>query len=65
MAAPRRNPIAASFAVKSAASQSTSIRSGPFVRDGSKSWPTISCRRHRQIGHGEGAESKLGRLAEP
>ena len=44
IAAPRRNPTAASFAVKSAASQSTSIRSGPFVRDGSKSWPTISCR---------------------
>ena len=40
--APSRKPTAASFAVKSVASQSTSISSGPFRRDGSKSWPTMS-----------------------
>ena len=41
--APSRKPTAASLAVKSAASQSTSISSGPFRREGSKSWPTMSC----------------------
>ena len=40
--APRTKPAAASFAVKSAASSSTSISSGPFRREGSKSWPTMS-----------------------
>ena len=35
--APRAKPTAASFAVKSDASHRTSISSGPFLRDGSKS----------------------------
>ena len=42
-AAPSRKPTAASFAVKRAASRSTSIRSGPFRRDGSKRVETMSC----------------------
>ena len=41
-AAPSRKPAAASLAVNAAASSSTSISSGPFRRDGSKSWPTMS-----------------------
>ena len=41
--APSTNPTAASFAVNSIASQSTSISSGPLRRDGSKSWPMMSC----------------------
>ena len=40
--APSAKPTAASFAVNAAASSSTSIRSGPLRREGSKSWPTMS-----------------------
>ena len=40
--APSAKPTTASFAVKSAESQSTSMSSGPFRREGSKSWPTMS-----------------------
>ena len=41
--APSTKPAAASLAVKAAASSSTLISRGPFRREGSKSWPNMSC----------------------
>ena len=42
-AAPSAKPTTASFAVKSAASSSASISSGPPVGDGSRARATMSC----------------------
>ena len=65
-AAPSRKPAAASFAVKRAASRSTSIRSGPLRRDGSNSGrDDVVQVRQRPVVHLERAEPEAGRLAEP
>jgi hypothetical protein len=63
--APSTNPTAASFAVNSDASQSTSISSGPFRREGSKSWPTMSWRWGKVLSLTSKLRSSGCRVAEP
>ena len=59
--AERRSPTAASFAVKSAASQRMSISSGPLRRDGSNSVPDDVVEvRHRAVVRLELADAEPG-----